>query len=67
MSNFNFRKKIDWNMLRENRCPKCGKNLQWIPDGKFFFCDCNFRISAKRMNEIIQNMVQKGLSHDDEE
>ncbi len=53
-----------WQNLKRNKCPKCGKNLQWEPEhpqdvnGKpFFWCDCGFSISEKKFKEIVIDQV----------
>jgi hypothetical protein len=45
-----------WNNLEKNRCPSCDKLLKF--DRYYASCTnyrCHFRISLKRMSEIIQN------------
>ena len=49
---------MDWNKLRENKCPKCGKDIKPKIDFGLFWCSntmCSFRISPERFNEIINS------------
>ena len=65
---------MKWNNLKLNKCPKCGKDLQWAPTSRdgltpakemhkksFSYCSCGFTISDKRMKEIITSQVDRTI------
>lgn len=45
---------MNWNKLLSNKCPKCGKELDFKSDFEYMLCDisCGFQISVQRMKEI---------------
>lgn len=54
---------MNWSNLRENRCPKCGKNLTFDLNIGFglVFCKnlaCSFKITPKKFNEIVNSPVR---------
>ena len=52
---------MKWNNLKQNKCPKCSKDLSDKLEGKMFHCSCGFMISIRRMKEIIQNRMTAGF------
>ena len=57
---------MNWNNLKQNKCPKCGKIFYsdsflnpGIIECKTIGCD--FKIREKRMSEIINNMVTEQI------
>ena len=63
---------MKWYLLKENKCPKCGKIFYsdsflnpGIIECKTIMCD--FKIREKRMSEIINNMVSKDIDKQLEE
>lgn len=61
---------MNWNNLKKNKCPKCGKDLGTMfydgrDRGQFIFCSnvekCDFKITPKRMKEIVGNQVTRDL------
>lgn len=44
---------LSWNNLRDGCCPKCGDELVSFDHLDLFKCVCGFKITAKRMNEIL--------------
>jgi hypothetical protein len=52
---------MNWSNLKENKCPKCGKDISGAFDRENFKfnCTCGFVITAKRFKEIVSNVVQK--------
>lgn len=58
---------MNWPNLKENKCPKCGKDfmhgLETIPTGKVvtLLHYCGFKISETRYKEIVNDMVRRGI------
>ena len=56
---------MKWYKLKENKCPSCGKD--WLKMGNATFgngmviCKCGFKISEKRMTEIVNDKVAKEI------
>ena len=49
---------MNWDNLRENRCPKCGRRLNpKLVFGMFHCIDviCNFMITPKRFKDIVNS------------
>jgi ssDNA-binding Zn-finger/Zn-ribbon topoisomerase 1 len=56
-----------WNNLKSNKCPKCGKTLDWkqgipgvevvyiCPDSK-----CDFKIGEKKFTDTVRSLYRKG-------
>ena len=64
MNNF----KLKWDLLRENRCPKCGKKIDPVLKFGMFHCSdiaCLFQITPKRFTEIVNSPVRgySGTQH----
>lgn len=58
---------MNWWNLKKNRCPACGGDLiigMEQTTGGLIYCSCGFKISPKRMKEIVTSQVAKGLSKD---
>jgi anaerobic ribonucleoside-triphosphate reductase len=45
---------MKWSNLNLNKCPKCGKELDFESDYEYMLCtiSCGFQISVQRMKEI---------------
>lgn len=56
---------MNWNNLKKNKCPKCGKDLADKLIGDYFHCGCGFVISAKKFRELV-NKVGYGSRFDSE-
>lgn len=56
---------MNWENLKKNKCPYCGKD--WLKMGNATFsdgnitCKCGFKISEKRMTEIVSDKVSKEI------
>jgi len=60
---------MKWENLKENKCPECGKPLDWDAQGKLF-CPvrgCGFAINQQRFAEIVASQVNAGLEAEREE
>ena len=55
---------LNWLNLQKNKCPQCGRDLQIFLSDRIE-CMCSFRISTKRMQEILADMYLK--DHEKEE
>lgn len=49
---------MKWNNLKENRCPQCNKTFKTFTP-KLIKCSCNFIISVKRFNEIVNEQLNR--------
>jgi DNA-directed RNA polymerase subunit RPC12/RpoP len=53
---------MNWHNLRENRCPKCSKDLIVDADNNtnddYFYCECGFRISAKKFKSLVTKTIE---------
>ena len=49
---------MKWFNLKQNKCPQCGKDLEFT-DG--IHCGCGFRISEQRYKEITSDMAKKSV------
>lgn len=54
---------MKWWKLKENKCPKCGRELEAVNDASFFLCDCGFRISDRKFRSIISKMVEEDIDY----
>lgn len=56
-------KKINWNRLKENRCPKCGKDIEFNTGSSIFKCGgkCGFAISDTKLKQLVSKMVDDDL------
>jgi len=62
---------MDWFKLKENKCPKCGKDIMkgmkvetWTTVGEFgtkkiITHPCGFKIREKRMTEIVNSTLKQ--------
>ncbi len=60
---------MNWKNLAKNKCPKCGKELDYMSDREMMMCtiSCGFMCTSKRMSIIVGEMNKKKLdefSHD---
>ena len=57
--------KKNWNNLRENKCPRCGRDFlqhgTYDPAEKTLTCICKFKISTQRMQEIINQINSRDV------
>lgn len=56
---------MNWYNLRQNKCPKCSKELEFghDKDGKdLFFCHCTFSISGAKFKNIVNDIVTREVS-----
>lgn len=56
---------MNWLNLRKNKCPQCGRNLNWGTGVGIFCPGCGFKISPERQKEIIINIEAKELGEFD--
>lgn len=56
---------LRWDNLKKNKCPSCGKDWLQMGNAEFkadkIICTCGFKITEKRMAEIVNDRVRKGL------
>lgn len=54
---------MNWNKLKENRCPGCGRDLtyNYNPHIRLFECMCGFKIGANKFKEIVNKQIDKTL------
>ena len=54
-----------WNNLKRNKCPNCNKDWLVIGNAEFkdkaINCKCGFKISEKRMTEVVTDKVDKEI------
>lgn len=56
---------MNWKNLQENKCPKCGADLEPMLDRDTIKCSrCIFAIKEKRMEEIVSDMVGRKMKFD---
>jgi len=55
---------MKWWKLKENKCPKCGRGLEYEESAAYLFCDCGFRISEKKFRSIISKQVSDDIDND---
>lgn len=58
---------MNWSKLKENKCPKCGHDLivgLEQTTGGLILCTCGFKISPKRMREIVTQQVTKSIDRE---
>lgn len=55
---------MKWQNLKENKCPKCDKDLAeaFNPVTKMFECSCGFKIREAKFNQIVSGIINKDLS-----
>jgi len=59
---------MKWHNLKRNKCPDC--NIDWLKLGNATFskglivCKCGFKITEKRMADIIADMVNRDIDFD---
>lgn len=51
---------MDWKKLKQNKCPKCFKKLDY-EEGTIFCNKCDFSISTMRMREVIADIEAKEM------
>lgn len=55
---------LEWRRLKQNECPKCKKTWgdnEFTKEVGYVSCSCGFRISIRRLSEIVNSQVTKGL------
>lgn len=51
---------MNWSKLKQNKCPKCEKELSFRPGRDIFTClECGFQIRKEKFEEIVKNVVGK--------
>lgn len=53
---------MNWNNLRNNKCPDCGHMLEASTKFKGYMCadeNCNFKVTEKRFSEIVKSLYFK--------
>lgn len=53
-----------WSNLKNNKCPKCNKNLSifYSTDTHNFECSCGFRIKEQRFKEIVSGIKEREIN-----
>lgn len=53
-----YKENLNWEHLRDDRCPKCAGELEKDLNTQTYVCieDCGFKITIERKNEIVSNM-----------
>lgn len=58
---------MNWHNLQENKCPKCGSDIAFGGNyGDELTCvnySCDFKITARRMEEIVMDMNNQDLKN----
>jgi len=54
---------MKWNNLKQNKCPKCSKDLARHDDLHVYCGNCDFLISNKRFKEIITSQVERTIEN----
>lgn len=57
------RNNLDWKKLRQNKCPQCGRDLDYIVGGNFE-CQCTFRISEAEFKSVTMDMNNREVEKD---
>lgn len=56
---------MEWSRLKKNRCPNCNKDWSALWGATFekgmIVCKCGFKISEKRMSEIVTDKIDKEI------
>lgn len=59
---------MNWNALKDGRCPKCGKMLYQNADARMLTCSnrsCAFRISEEKLAKIISKPARSAQPRGD--
>lgn len=57
--------KMNWHLLKENRCPICGNELNYDLEQMMVWCLCSFKIGENKMQEIVNDLNLKDLREND--
>ena len=56
---------MKWSNLKQNKCPNCNKSWSTTWGIKFengvIICKCGFKISEKKMSEIVSDKVDREI------
>lgn len=55
----NDKENIEWDLLTEMRCPKCGTPIQYEPVFEVYRCldiDCGFKVKEAKFNKIVHSI-----------
>lgn len=54
---------MNWNNLKQNKCPSCDKPFKYssFQQKGFITCSCGFTIREKRYSEIVNSQITKDL------
>ncbi len=58
---------LRWNNLKRNACPQCGKTFEvqhFDEDKKMIIHSCKFKISYRRMNQIVVGKIRAEIGED---
>ena len=52
---------MNWANLKENKCPQCNEDLAKAEMDRWnrLVCDCGFKITERRMGELVSKMVRR--------
>ena len=54
---------MNWDSLKDLKCPQCRSFL--VTANNFYNCsECEFKISEKKFNQIVDKMYKRGLNLD---
>lgn len=62
---------MKWFNLKNNKCPKCGKDTalkspyNFVPATDMFEHPCGFKISTRKLESIVADMNNKSLQEND--
>jgi len=51
---------MDWSLLKQGGCPKCGAELVHFHHIDLWKCICGFKITSARAREVVDSMMQHG-------
>lgn len=57
---------MKWRNLAKNKCPACSKNLLFNEKQERIWCSCGFKISNKRMGEIVADLNTQSIKQSKE-
>lgn len=50
---------MNWGALADNMCPKCGSELEEDSLGNFRCYECDFKIGAERLEQILNDFDER--------
>ncbi len=59
-----------WFNLKNNKCPKCNKDLEFQKGSDLIFCSsssCEFQISKEKLSRIVSDMIGNEIDKEHKE